>query len=168
MNSTILSLITHLAAGMLAALVTQWVARQNRHQTERNRDYEAEMASRLIRREKLLDAFRVLDASEPQRCETQKLSNDEMLKLKRTRSAAFADIGLFGDESLIHLLDQSIQEGISFDTSILMRRLRDFLRELYSLEPTDVCYQWFKIQLPLKTDEVIQSNYLDVDSESQI
>jgi hypothetical protein len=149
-NSTILSIIPHFTADMLASLVTQWLARQNRHQTEENCDYKAEIAFRLIRRKKFLDAFRALDASEPQRYKAKKLSNDEMLKLKQTRSAAFADIDLFSDESLIHLLDQSIQEGTSCDTSVLMRRLRDFLRELYSLEPTDVFYQRFKIQLSLK------------------
>lgn len=152
----------------MAALVTQWVTRQNHHQTKANREHEAEIASCSIRREKLLDAFHAIYFSEPQRHESKKLSNDELIKQERMRSAAFADIGLFGDERLIQLLDPSIQESTNYDTSILMKRLRDFLRELHGLESTDAYYQRLKIQPPPKTDEFILNDYEDVDSESQI
>ena len=168
MDKMLFSVNAHLAAVLLAALVAEWVTRQNRQKTEAIRDYEVKMASHSLKQEKQLDAFCALDASELQKYESKKLSKDEMLKLEQGRSAAFADISLFGDKRLMQLLDQSIQENTSFDTSILIKRLREFLKELYNLKPAEDCYQWLKNKLSPKIYEAVPSNYVDVNLKSQI
>ena len=111
-------------------------------------DYEAEVAARQVRRERLLDAYRTLDASEPQRMEylnnneDTKLSFEEFSELVRERGTALGDVLLFGDEELAGQIQRIIDEGGEYDTGTLMNLLRDKLRAQYGIEETKARYKW--------------------------
>ncbi len=108
---------------------------------------EAKIAARLVRREHLLNAYRALDASEPQRLEFNEVDPEEHRQLVKKRAAAFADLNLFGDESLAKQIEELLNQGPNYDTSQIMNLLRDKLREEFGLEPTAARYKWIDVWL---------------------
>ena len=132
----------------IVAAVTHYSTRSRDYENFRLRlDEEARLASRRIRRERLLDAFRALDSSEPQRVNFLKLSREAYSDLLQKRSAALSDINLFGDEELANAVDKIIEKGQEQDTSLIMNLLRDRLREEFGLEPTQARYKWVVVKL---------------------
>jgi hypothetical protein len=108
---------------------------------------EATVAARRVRRERLLEAYRRLDASEPQRTAFKGLAYEEVVALLMGRVAAFSEVNLFGDELLCKQIDLMIEQGVDYDTSHLMNPLRDLLRLEYGLEMTTARYKWVDVKI---------------------
>jgi hypothetical protein len=136
------------ASGVLAALITHNLTRRRDQENHRLRlEEEARVAARRVRRERLLEAYRALDASEPQRVAFQELAPNAYAELIKKMAAAYSDINLFGDEELAAAIDEIIARGSEYDTSIIMNLLRDRLRVEYGLEPTRARYKWVEVKL---------------------
>jgi len=142
------ALIGPVVSAVGAAILVHFLTRRRDQANYQMRlEEEAKIAARRVRREHLLNAYRALDASEPQRLEFKKVGHEEHLQLVRERAAALADVNLFGDESLAEQLDKIIRQGPNYDTSQLMNLLRDKLREEFGLEPTSARYKWVEVRL---------------------
>ncbi len=131
-----------------AALLTHALTRRrDRANVQLRLEEEAKIAARQIRRERLLDAYRALDASVPQRVQYKKVSEKEHQELIKRRTAAFTDVNLFGDEELAKQIEEIIENGQESDTSKIMNLLRDKLREQFELERTEARYKWVEVKL---------------------
>ncbi len=144
-----------IVSAALAAFATHLLTRRRDKENFHLRlEEEAKIASRQIRRERLLDAYRALDASEPQRTNFKSIAPDseEMALLAKRRAAALSEVNLFGNEQLAGELDVMFEQGNAYDTSRIMNYLRDFLREEFGLEVTEARYRWAEVRIGVSND----------------
>lgn len=153
------TLIGPLVSAILAAVLALLLHRSKAQADHRlSLDYEAEIASRNVRREKLLMAYEWIDAAEPGRLQLLSLPPDEAFERTKLAGKGMGLVKLFGSEQLSIGVDQYIEMlngNGSFNSDEFMNLFRDELREGYGLGKTNSRYKWldFKKLEPEHTAE---------------
>jgi hypothetical protein len=108
-------------------------------------DYEAEVAARSVRREKLLEAYELIDAALPDRLSFLELDAEEAFERTKLAGRGMGLVKLFGSENLCESVDKYVEMlngNGNFNSSDFMNDFRDELRGSYGLKTTASRYRW--------------------------
>lgn len=135
-------------SGFIGALAAHWLnARRDRMNHALKLDYESAVAAREVRRDKLLQAYELIDKACPSRRAILDLDAADELALMQDFDRGIALVKLFGDKALngeIDLLIGALAEGRGplFNERTFMNHLPDRLRSEYGLDLTRSRYGW--------------------------